>query len=285
MSFEAAFQRIGDDISPFCLGIDPAPGLLTAAGLPNDKAGLRIFYERLLESTQGLVSVVKPQVSYFERFGPDGLVELKRLIDMAHDRGYLVIVDAKRGDIDASSAGYAEAYLGPSSYYNADALTVTAYLGFGALDPIFDRAAEHGKGVFVVVMSSNSEGQPIQTAILKDRDQSVAAYLVEEINAYNERRQQKVIGAVLGATRELQQLEGLIDALGQNLILCPGIGHQGATFDDLGRTFSKARRNLIPIMARSIVREGFSNNILRSVIHERNNQAVTFRRGSTEPLM
>ncbi len=278
MSFEAAFQYVGDNASPFCLGIDPAPALLAAAGLPNDKAGLRVFCERLLDSAKGLVSVIKPQVAYFERFGPDGLIELKRLIDMAHDRGILVIVDAKRGDIDTSSAGYAEAYLGPDSYYNADALTVTAYMGFGALMPIFDAAAEHGKGIFLVVMSSNSEGQPIQTAILKDREQSVAAYLAEEVAAYNERRQQKVIGAVLGATLGSKLLGDLVETLDQSLILCPGIGHQGASFEDLVEPFGKARRSLIPTMARSIVKEGFSNNILRAVIQERNNQAIAFRR-------
>lgn len=282
MSFEAAFQQVGDTISPFCLGIDPAPGLLAAAGLANDIAGLRTFCERLLDAAKGLVSVIKPQVAYFERFGPDGFVELKRLIDMAHDRGILVIADAKRGDIDTTSAGYAEAYLGPDSYYNADALTVTAYMGFGALLPIFDKAADHGKGIFVVVRSSNPEGEPIQTAILQDRDVSVAAYLAEEIATYNAHRQQKVIGAVLGATLGSEQLGDLVEALDHGLILSPGIGHQGATFDDLAGPFGNSRRTLIPTMARSIVREGFSNNILRAVIQERNNQAIAFRRVSAD---
>lgn len=281
MDFETRFHRLADAKSPFCLGVDPAPGLLLAAGLDDSPSGIRAFCERLLDAGQEFVGVVKPQIAYFERFGPDGLKEMKRLLDAARERNILTVVDAKRGDIDTTCMGYAQAYLGPDSYYNADALTVTAYMGFDALAPIIDTAREYGRGVFVVVMSSNPEGRSIQTALLADGTQSVADHLAEKIADYNTRAGTKVVGAVVGATVG-PMLGGVVGRLDHGLILCPGIGHQGAQFSDLKQPFADARRSIMPTMARSIVRDGFTGNVLRATIHNRSQEAIAFRRGDDE---
>jgi orotidine-5'-phosphate decarboxylase len=278
MDFATRFHNVADTISPFCLGVDPSTALLDAASLPDDCQGVRSFYERLLQASDGLNSVIKPQIAYFERFGADGLLELKRLVDMAREKGLLVIMDAKRGDIDSTCAAYAQAYLGPKSYFNADALTVNAYMGFGSLLPILDVAAEYGKGIFVVLMSSNPEGAPIQTALVQDAETTVAGFLAEQIAAFNLRKEQKVIGGVLGATIG-DRLADMVARMDNGLILAPGIGHQGATFADLEVAFSEARRTLVPTMARGIVREGFSGNVLRAIVHEKSAQARAFRKG------
>jgi len=64
--------------------------------------------------------------------------------------------------------GYAEAMLGPHSGFGGDAMTVTAYLGLGALRPVLDRAAECKAAAFVVVRSSNPEGRSLQDARLAE---------------------------------------------------------------------------------------------------------------------
>ena len=108
-----------------------------------------------MEAFTGVVPVVKPQVAFFERRGSAGLAALEAVMAEARAAGLLVIADAKRGDIGTTTAAYAGAWLDPDSPLGADALTAVPYLGLGSLQPLFDRAAVHGRGVIVVVRSSN----------------------------------------------------------------------------------------------------------------------------------
>ena len=150
---------------PLCAGIDPSPALLDAWGLSDDAAGLRSFCATCVEAFAGAVSVVKPQVAFFERHGAAGLAELERLIAEATAAGLIVIADAKRGDIDSTAAAYADAWLGDASPLAADAVTVHPYLGLGALAPLVHLASANGKGVLVVARSSNPEGRDLQQAV------------------------------------------------------------------------------------------------------------------------
>ena len=150
------------DRSPLCLGLDPSADLLAAWGLEGGAEGLRRFCGVVLEAADGRIGVIKPQAGCFERLGSPGAVELARAVAGIRAQGSLALVDAKRGDFAATMAGYAEGFLGAGSGFGADALTVTAYLGFEALRPVFERAAATGSAVFVVVMSSNPEGRALQ---------------------------------------------------------------------------------------------------------------------------
>ena len=89
-----------------------------------------------VEGFAGAVSVVKPQVAFFERHGSAGMAELERLIAEATAAGLIVIADAKRGDIDSTAAAYADAWLGDASPLAVDAVTAHPYLGLGALAPL-----------------------------------------------------------------------------------------------------------------------------------------------------
>ena len=112
-----------------------------------------------------------------------------------------MLIDAKRGDIGSTVAAYAETYFGASSPYNVDAITVSPYLGIEALKPIFDKAAQSGAGVFVVVRSSNHEGAVLQNARIHD-GRTVADWLADSITEYNRGFQDEIgpVGAVIGAT-------------------------------------------------------------------------------------
>ena len=150
---------------PLCAGIDPSSGLLEAWGLRDNAEGLRSFCAICVEAFAGVVGVVKPQVAFFERHGSAGLAELERLVAEAAAAGLIVIADAKRGDIDSTAAAYADAWLGGASSLAGDAMTVHPYLGLGALAPLVHLASANGKGVIVVVRSSNPEGRDLQQAV------------------------------------------------------------------------------------------------------------------------
>jgi orotidine-5'-phosphate decarboxylase len=247
----AAIEATG----PFCAGIDPSGALLTAWGLPDDANGLRAFCEICIDAFAGTVGVVKPQSAFFERHGSAGLAELERLIARASAAGLLVIVDAKRGDIESTAQAYGDAWLGEDSSLAADAVTVHAYLGLGALAPMVRLAAKTGRGVLVVARSSNPEGRMLQQAMTA-QGTPVEDMLLSEIAALNASGEipAGTVGAVIGATLEpstfpLSQLSGVI--------LAPGLGAQGAGAADVAdRLRGCDPRTLLPSSSRALLTAG-----------------------------
>src|SRR6185369_4721478 len=128
---------------PLCVGIDPHPSLLTAWGLPDTPAGLAVFAETVVDALADRVAVLKPQSAFFERFGSSGIAVLESTIRHSRERGALVLLDVKRGDIGSTASAYATAYLDPTSPLFADAVTVSPYPGFASLDPFRDVARQH----------------------------------------------------------------------------------------------------------------------------------------------
>jgi len=248
---------------PLCAGIDPSASLLTDWGLTDDAAGLRAFGSRCVEAFAGTVPVVKPQVAFFERHGAAGFGALEQLIAEARSAGLLVIADAKRGDIDSTMDAYADAWLGPDGPFQADALTATPYLGLGTLRPLFDAARANGRGVFVVVRSSNPEGRPLQEAATAGGP-SVEDGLLAELGRLNgsEAGALGPFGAVVGATLApsafpLSQLGGPI--------LAPGVGTQGGGPADVAALCTGcAPRSVLPSTSRSVLGAGPSTEALRS---------------------
>src|SRR5262249_22047698 len=82
--------------------------------------------------------------------GSRGVAVLEAVVGQARAAGALVLLDAKRGDIGSTMAAYAAAYLDPAAPLAVDAVTLSPYLGFGALQPALDAAHAHGAGVFVL---------------------------------------------------------------------------------------------------------------------------------------
>jgi len=120
-------------------GSYPSPELMRDWKLSDDVDGLRRFCGVVMEAAGDRIAVVKPQSGFFERLGPPGLSELAGALATIREQGALRIIDCKRGDVIGSMEGYAEAMLGPHSGFGGDAMTVTAYLGLGALRPVLDR--------------------------------------------------------------------------------------------------------------------------------------------------
>ena len=216
---------------PLCVGIDPHEHLLAEWGLPASAAGTRDFGLRVVDAASGRVGIVKPQVSFFERWGSTGFAALEDVLAAARAAGLVVIADAKRGDIGTTMDAYARAWLTPGSPLEADAVTLSPYLGVGSLTGTLEYALAHDKGAFVLAATSNSEARRLQGA----RDgggATVAAGVVEEISAFNARTaaagEPAGLGFVIGATVGLAEA-GLADALVPAApVLAPGFGAQGA---------------------------------------------------------
>ena len=236
MTFGQRLAGAIDKLGPLCVGVDPSPSLLTAWGLTADADGLDRFGTTLVEAMVGVAAVLKPQIAFWEAHGSAGYAALERFVVLARDRGFLVLADAKRGDIGSTSEAYARAWLDPASSLSVDAVTVTPYLGLGALAPFLDLASEYSKGAIVVARSSNLEGSVVQSAATAN-GQSVADQLLAQIAAFNEasgRAPYGAVGAVVGGTTAAGAYD--ISRLG-GPILAPGFGAQGATADDYRRLY------------------------------------------------
>lgn len=274
--FGARLAAAMEQVGPLCLGIDPHPGLLDAWGLEDGPAGLEAFSQRALEAALGggepLAAALKPQVALYERHGSAGLAVLERLLAQARQAGILTIADAKRGDIGSTMAGYAAAWLSEGSALAADAVTLSPYLGFESLRPALDAAAEAGRGVFVLALTSNPEGASVQHVGGGDGG-SVAAGVVRAAAGENARRAAGhrfgPVGLVVGAT-VAEQARGLgIDLAGVGgPLLAPGYGAQGATAAGMREAFAEAWPAVLATSSRGVLRAGPSVEALRRALQD-----------------
>ncbi|NYG08296.1 orotidine-5'-phosphate decarboxylase [Phycicoccus badiiscoriae] len=258
-TFGQRLRAAMDGYGPLCAGIDPHRALVESWGLRYDVDGLAAFTDTCVEAFAGHVGVVKPQSAFFEVFGSAGVAVLEGAVRALREAGTLVILDAKRGDIGSTMAAYAEASLGKDAVAPADAVTLSPYLGFESLRPALDLAAQTGRGVFVLGLTSNPEGRTVQHARL--RDVSVAESMVAGAAAENagarERGQLGSVGLVVGATvgSAVQEL-GLDLAGAAAPLLAPGVGAQGGTSEDLRRVFGDALPNVLPSSSREVLSAG-----------------------------
>jgi orotidine-5'-phosphate decarboxylase len=242
---------------PLCVGIDPHPALLSEWGLGHDAAGVREFGLRTVDAAAGRVGVVKPQVSFFERFGSAGFAALEEILAAARAAGLIVIADAKRGDIGTTMDAYAAAWLTPGSTLEADALTVNPFLGVGTLTSTFALAELHGKGVFVLAATSNPEAGSVQRALTGNR--TTSAEIIREVSERNAATtpagQWGSLGFVVGATVDWSDA-GIAPFAPPAPILGPGFGQQGAGPADLPIRFGPAAAWVIASESRSILSAG-----------------------------
>jgi orotidine-5'-phosphate decarboxylase len=270
-----SWQRYGH----LCVGIDPHDYLLDIWELDNSAMGAREFSLRVLDACVGVVGVIKPQVSFFERFGSPGFAALETLLARARDAEVIVIADAKRGDIGSTMDGYANAWLTPESALSSDALTVAPYLGVGSLEGLVTTAETNARGLFVLGVTSNPEATTIQSARLTESGESVSGHVVRSVRelARADSSPDAVanIGVVIGASTDLgtyglsdEDLEGMP-------ILAPGFGAQGAAVRDARSRFGRASSTLIVAQSRSILESG-REGVADAVRREANEVADAF---------
>ncbi len=261
IGFGARLRAALDAHGPLCVGIDPHPGLLADWGLGVDAAGAREFGLRVVEAAASRVGVVKPQVAFYERYGAAGFAALEEVMAAGRAAGLLVIADAKRGDIGSTMAGYADAWLAPGSPLEADAVTLSPYLGPDGLRDTLTTAIRAGKGAFVLVATSNPEALPVQSARTVDpaatADQSVAERVARDIGWLNPvGAALGSVGAVVGATVDRAAV-GLDDAALERMpLLAPGFGAQGVEPEELVPVFGALSPQVLASESRSVLRAG-----------------------------
>ena len=232
-------KKIRDTKSFLCLGIDPHLDLIpNIFDLQNNSSNIITKVEKfcfsLLDSAKDLVPAIKPQIALFEQLGPDGMKLLASLCKYAQSLNFLIIMDAKRGDIGSTSQAYANAYLGENAPYPSDAMTINPWLGIDSLDPFFKKASETSSGLFILVHTSNKGSKDIQEMPLTNGAkcyEHLAKLLRPIIENQNGDLGLSSIGIVSGATFKDESL-ALRKLLPSAPFLIPGYGAQGASAKD-----------------------------------------------------
>ena len=251
-------EKIKAKGSPICVGLDPILSKIPASiitkaeqahGPTLNAAAEAIlnFNKGLIDSFGDLVPVIKPQSAYFEMYGFQGIWALQETCKYAREKGLIVLMDAKRGDIGSTADAYATAYLGETSVFGqkeevfeCDAVTVNHYMGFDSVKPFIDKARKFNKGTFVLVKTSNVSSGDFQDRVVDEsglKIHEVAAHFVESwgaddigSNGYS------AVGAVVGATfpAEIARLRELMPS---TFFLIPGYGAQGGSAKDVQGAF------------------------------------------------
>jgi len=236
--------------SPICVGIDPMYEMLPdeIAGPGNARNAndaeacvdaIFAFTTEVLRLVAPLVPCVKFQSAYFEKYLWEGVEAYYSLIQEAKELGLVVIGDVKRGDIGSTSAAYAAAHLSDPPFDEhedtraPDAITINPFLGMDSIEPFVKVARDDGKGLFVLVRTSNPGSADLQDAKTED-GRTFSELLADKLKPIAAKEGLvgdsgwSSIGAVVGATQP-HTMTSLRQRLPRSIFLLPGYGTQGAT--------------------------------------------------------
>jgi orotidine-5'-phosphate decarboxylase len=218
-----------------------------------ERAGRAIldFNGALIDIIKDHAVAVKPQIAFYEKLGPYGVVAYFATCKHARDNGLLVIGDVKRGDVPDTAKAYAEAH-----YYAfpADAITVNPFFGSDGITPFTDIAQKVGGGMFVLVKTSNPKSGEIQDLIVDGRP--LYMHLAEKVAGWGSSligdSGYSAVGAVVGATHPKQAAE-IRAALPKAFFLVPGYGAQGGKAEDLKACFNPDGLGAVVNSSRGII--------------------------------
>lgn len=244
---------------PICVGLDPRleqiPSFIKDEKVLEKGKSFEAAAEAILDFNKGiidavhdLVPAVKPQFAFYMQYGFSGVRAFEETCKYAQEKGLIVIADAKCNDIGSTAEAYARAFIGEMELFgetvagmDCDAVTVNPYLGYDGIKPFIEICKKRGKGIFVLVKTSNPSSGDLQDRVTEDklRNYEIVAQLLEswgadEIGASG----YTSIGAVVGATYpdEAKRLRKLMP---HAYFLVPGYGAQGGKAADVKYCFNE----------------------------------------------
>ncbi|MBR4169656.1 MAG: orotidine-5'-phosphate decarboxylase [Lachnospiraceae bacterium] len=243
---------------------------------------IRNYNRGIIDAVCDLIPAVKPQIAMYEQFGVEGMIAFKKTVEYAHEKGLVVIGDIKRGDIGSTSEAYAVGHLGKVAIgskriapFGEDFATVNPYLGSDGIKPFIKVCKEEGKGIFVLVKTSNPSSGEFQDRLIRgvsgsadgEADRPLYEVVGEQVAKWGEACMPEApsddadagssygysnVGAVVGATYpEMGRI--LRKLMPKTYILVPGYGAQGGKGSDLKPFFNEDGLGAIVNSSRGII--------------------------------
>jgi orotidine-5'-phosphate decarboxylase len=241
-----SIDRVG---APVCVGLDPVLEKIPDAVKTSDPvASIESFCAHVLDAVTDVVPAVKVQSACFERYGGNGVSAMQRVIEQAHNRGFVVILDAKRGDIGISAQHYAAFAFDACG---ADALTISIAMGPDTAVPYLRQEW----GVFALVRTSNPGSDRVQSAPLHDGQDVATLFgqLVRELGSNLIGTEGfSSVGAVVAATKpdDAARMRAIMP---EQIFLVPGYGVQGGTAESVKNLFDSSGRGVLVTASRSVL--------------------------------
>lgn len=219
------------------------------------------FNSLILQALSPVVGFAKIQVAFYEALGVPGMAVLKKTIEEAQKKDFIVILDGKRNDIASTATFYAQGYLSQlevgrdsclPSFWDVDAITVNPYLGEDSLQPFFEEAKKEDKGVFVLTRTTNPSAPFIQDV----GEEKVFIRVARLVEKWGEgvRRESgfSSLGIVVGATYS-EDMRFLREEFPSLLFLVPGVGAQRGDFSSLRFAFREDGEGALVTISRDII--------------------------------
>jgi len=275
-------KAIREKNAPVCVGLDPLverlpPSLLKEHGVVVQDGGgesvdasveaitsaIYAFGRGLFRSVAPHVPAVKINIAFFERYYAEGIRVYGRLVRYAQDLGLIVIGDVKRADIGHSTTQYARAQLltvdrpDVAEIATPDAVTVNPYFGYDGIRPFVEVAKETGRGLIVLVQTSNESAAEVQGLKLLDGSTvcEQVARLVQGWAAADGligEQGYSCISAVV-SPRDLESTVRIRSLMPNCIFLVPGFGAQGRTADEVAKCFKPDGTGAIVNASRSVI--------------------------------
>ena len=223
---------------PVCVGLDTDFSYLPADFVKSElTAGENIvrFNRAVLEATKSNAGCYKVQVAYYEALGLDGLRAYAETLRMVREAGIPVIADIKRGDIAKTAEMYARGHF--TGDFEADFVTLAPYMGLDSIQPYMPFVKDSGKGVFVLVRTSNPGAKDFEYEKLAD-GRHVYDMVGDKLNALGKEcigeRGYSSVGMVIGGTH-IEEASEIRARYKDSFFLIPGYGAQGGTATDIAQ--------------------------------------------------
>ena len=254
-------EKIKEKNNPTVIGLDPRYDMIPnciknkySQDLKGVSEAIIEFNKDLIDAVYDIVPAVKPQIAFYEMFGVHGIEAFEETCKYAKSKGMVVIADMKRGDIGTTAEAYSKAAIGRTTIgeefqkiFDVEFVTVNPYLGTDGIKPFIEDCKKYGKGIFVLVKTSNKSSGELQDLETKDGEK-IYEKVAKLVNEWGKdligESGYSSISAVVGATYP-EQLKELREKMPHSYFLIPGYGAQGGKAEDIALGFDEKglRRN------------------------------------------
>jgi len=220
---ERLFQEASKKGTLLCFGMDPVIERMNIDSTKNFSEEIAGYFIRIYCAIKQKISAVKPNAAFYFQYGNEGLQALVKIITYMKKEEIPVIIDTKLGDIGKTSRAWARFVF---EILYGDAVTVSPYLGFDALEPFF---SYRDRGFYVLALTSNTGAKDFQLLTLED-GKKLYQKVLQNIISWN--LENEGVGAVIGATQKtFSEAINLLTQSGCNIpLLVPGVGSQGGSY-------------------------------------------------------